>query len=728
MIKDKLFPKLSTINCQLSTKIYPGLFIAAGVICGGNSWILSAVVGALLIPFFPRKQVLTFAVAALLALTVGLISDYRPASSYLNQLGERDAAAEIRVRVTDTTYGGEKIPWLNPPVFFQARIVAMRLNGEKDFVPAGGKIMIRAEDAKPFFGDFLQLNGVFRHPRNESFYRRHIVKADSVEEREGVYGVIGFDYGTYLNNRGIERIFYASECQVAEGEPGIFQKGYRLILRGREAALAAVASHMRTDENKGMIAALLFGCPQGVSKEMRKSFIFSGTVHVFTVSGLHVGIVALLAGLILRTVPFRWRYLLIPVAVFVYVLATGMNAPSIRAFTMITVWCLCRAFLLKTPGLNLVLVAAALLLLFNPGYLFDMGFQYSFITVGFLILCTGIVTRINDAIFERQRWIPATHLGWRARLLRKWGGSFCGTLCGCITAWLAGSAIALTYQGIYVPFSVMANLLLVPLVWVLYPLALLAPLFEPVAWLMEWILGAMRTICDFFYYCFESTPCAKPPLWSIFVFFPALALMLAVKRKAVAFTAGAVVLATIGYWHCLALARPPSVMVMHGGGSNVPALVISAPGSDDAVMVNVPSYEAGSAAAYLLRSRGVRHIGKLLFIRGLKNHVAGAERLLDSIVVDEIVVPAHFSKREYLHRILAATTQKVRDSSTNPKLSTENQHSVIEYSYGSFIIKADVLQTDHGITRIVLTASGYEPVSLELTNSSILEIEEYEFR
>jgi ComEC/Rec2-related protein len=715
-------------NCRRLFLLYPALFIAAGVVCGSNwGWLLIPVFPLVWI-FFSRREALAFGAAGAAAVLAGMILSHEPDSSYLRKLDGRDSAGEILARVTDTSYGGEKIPWLAPPKFFQAELLAIRLNGESELTPVSGSIMISAADATPFYGDFLRLNGVFRTPRQEVLRRSTVVSPGGAAPPRDTWDTLGFDYSAYLNNRGIAHIFYASDFSEADGRLNWYRQAYRLILRGRESTLAVAASPIRSDADKGMIAALLFGCPQGVDRESRKSFIFTGTIHIFTVSGLHVGIVALLTGLLLRGVPFRTRYLLIPAAVLVYVLATGLNAPSVRAFIMIAVWCACRAFLLKTPGLNLVFAAAALLLLLQPGYLFDMGFQYSFVTVGFLILSSGFTTRINERLLERQRWIPPARLTRRDRLFARCGTKLFAALSGCIVAWLAGSTIALYYQGIYVPFSVAANLLLIPLVWLLYPLTALAPLLPPAAYLTELSLELMRLACDFFYSSFPGTACAKPPLWSIFSFFVALAVLLGVRRKGWIVAASVVMALSIGLWHYMALSQPARVQVLHGGASGVPALVITAPGGDDAVMVNAPSYEAANAAGMLLRARGIERLDKLIFTRGLKAYSGGAEKLFDILTVSEIVTPPSFSRREYLARLLPEFPRKVSALCANPKISAENQRSTIEYSFGSLIIKIEVLSTDYGISRLTLDAAGYPPLHLELTNSSILEINEYEFR
>lgn len=709
--------------------IYPGFFIMLGII-SSNRWYL--IIGGIILTIllFKLRHAVAFSTAALLAgITQLLIVWATMGNSYTMLLDNKEAGGEIKVRVTDTTYGGEKIPWLEAPKYFHAEIISVKLTGNEEFLPFGGKIMIRAEEAKPFYGDFLLVQGTFRKPSRESYYEQNTVTPEQITRRSAEYAIIGFDYGTYLHNRGISHIFYANKLEKTAGELSSVQKAYRFILHGRENILATVTSSIKNDENKGMIATLLFGCPQGVSRESKKSFIFSGTIHIFTVSGLHVGIVAMLTTLLLRGLPFRLRYLLIPVAVFIYVAATGMNAPSVRAMTMITVWCVCRAFLLKTPGLNLTFIAASILLFCNPRYIADMGFQYSFITVGFLILSTGIVTRVNEYIYEKQRWIPAAYFTWRQRFSLKFAGKIWGAVSCCIVAWLAGSAIALYYQGIYVPFSVAANLILIPLVWLLYPLTLGVVFIPQLGWLIEFILWLMRAVCDFFYYTFDSTACAKPPLWSLAIFFFALVIVMAIRSRIIIGLSAAVILGLIGYWHYLALAQPPSVMVMHGGESSIPAFIISAPGTAETVMIDVPSYNIAAATGYLLRSHGASRLDKLLITSGLKSHTAGVKKLIDELQPAEFIPPKNLTRRQYLHRLLPDITSNFATASSNPLISTGKNSLRIEYSHGpGFIIDITAERNENGKTTVRLAGKGYPEILLDLNNSSTLKIMEYEFK
>ena len=89
-------------------------------------------------------------------------------------------------------------------------------------------------------------------------------------------------------------------------------------------------------EAAGLIAAMLFGYRDGVGEELRESFRATGTLHLFAVSGQNLAVVAgLLLWILALTgaVKWRWAWATLPV-VFLFCLATGMEASAARAFVM----------------------------------------------------------------------------------------------------------------------------------------------------------------------------------------------------------------------------------------------------------------------------------------------------------------------------------------------------------------------------------------------------------
>lgn len=72
---------------------------------------------------------------------------------------------------------------------------------------------------------------------------------------------------------------------------------------------------------------MLFGCRQGIEYQTRLDFIRSGTIHILTVSGLHIGMFAGVMFLLLAFLPFRMRCVIVPLLTALYALSTGLQMP-----------------------------------------------------------------------------------------------------------------------------------------------------------------------------------------------------------------------------------------------------------------------------------------------------------------------------------------------------------------------------------------------------------------
>lgn len=128
-----------------------------------------------------------------------------------------------------------------------------------------------------------------------------------------------------------------------------------------------------------MVSAVL-GDKTDARPETMAKFLESGCMHVFAVSGMHVGVAAMLVLGMLRLLHVypRAARLACILLLAAYVFVTGMSASALRAFIMATVWLL--AFVLRRKGhpANILALAFILLCLMNPLQVFQPGFQLSF--------------------------------------------------------------------------------------------------------------------------------------------------------------------------------------------------------------------------------------------------------------------------------------------------------------------------------------------------------------
>ena len=154
-----------------------------------------------------------------------------------------------------------------------------------------------------------------------------------------------------------------------------------------------------TDE-KAVLKALVFGDRSGIGDDLRQRFNRSGVGHLLAISGLHVGIVAMLTFGVFRWLssfcsPLLWRgsgrrlaagATLFPV--LAYGMLAGMSPSTQRAVIMVAVFLAALLLGRSRDTLNTLAVAALVILVIFPPALFSISFQLSFAAV--LAIVVGI--------------------------------------------------------------------------------------------------------------------------------------------------------------------------------------------------------------------------------------------------------------------------------------------------------------------------------------------------
>ncbi|MFC1467159.1 ComEC/Rec2 family competence protein [Verrucomicrobiota bacterium] len=211
---------------------------------------------------------------------------------------------------------------------------------------------------------------------------------------------------------------------------------------------------------RGLLQAMLLGCRAEVKGDLKEHFINSGTLHLFALSGLHVGIIALLLIAMLKAVGLTrpyWGLVLIPL-LLVYVVLTGMRPSTLRAFIMAaTYWG--APLIRRRPDAPLALALAALIvLLLNPVQVVDPGFVLSFGVVGLLIVACG----------RFRYWLVPEDYEMKGRSVRRnlefYGRSL---LLSSSVAWAASFPLTLFYFQRASLVGSLVNLLAVPLSFII---------------------------------------------------------------------------------------------------------------------------------------------------------------------------------------------------------------------------------------------------------------------
>ena len=195
-----------------------------------------------------------------------------------------------------------------------------------------------------------------------------------------------FDYPAYLATQGIFLEGWAREpVETVRASRGSAILAF--VFRLRALLLQRLDGTMPPAE-AGLLKATVLGDRSGLSPEMNRAFLDSGTYHILAISGLNVSILAgALFGLfrLLRASP-RLAALVSALLVTLYAALAGGSASVIRAAVMADAYLL--GVILDRRGdlLNTLALSALALLWWNPRFLFDVGFQLTYLaTLGIIL-------------------------------------------------------------------------------------------------------------------------------------------------------------------------------------------------------------------------------------------------------------------------------------------------------------------------------------------------------
>jgi competence protein ComEC len=189
-----------------------------------------------------------------------------------------------------------------------------------------------------------------------------------------------------LTRRGVFILGRAKSPRLLERIPGDCSDPWTNLAGFVGARVRSSIEPIREYENgqpAAILASLTVGDYSGLDNNTREAFQNSGTYHVLVVSGLHV---AWIAGLLLQFfklifLPERIRYLLTAFVILLYTCVVGFQASITRCLWMFMLYLIGRMLFRRADAVNILLTSALILLVAQPDWLFETGFQLSFLSV-----------------------------------------------------------------------------------------------------------------------------------------------------------------------------------------------------------------------------------------------------------------------------------------------------------------------------------------------------------
>ncbi|MHB1277821.1 MAG: ComEC/Rec2 family competence protein [Bacteroidia bacterium] len=290
-----------------------------------------------------------------------------------------------------------------------------------------------------------------------------------------------FDYAVFMGRKGI---FY--QIRLSPIDWKLYEQKIsilRLAIQWRNKALSIYDKRIDDAENKAIIKALICGYVQELVPDIRDLYVKSGTMHMLSVSGMHVGILLIILGRTLFCLrnPLAKNMVLI-LLLWTYALITGLSPSVMRAVSMCTLFLIGESIHKKHSTWNSVAFALLILLAWDTQFLFNAGFQLSFLALSGILLVSGVNAPPSG------NWKDKVKNGLRSYLAIS------------LAAQLATSPIAIYYFHQFPLYFLIGNLLLVPLAAPMMYLGLLLLLLDQIPFLSDWCAGLLDLLlglCQF---------------------------------------------------------------------------------------------------------------------------------------------------------------------------------------------------------------------------------------
>lgn len=257
-----------------------------------------------------------------------------------------------------------------------------------------------------------------------------------------------------------------------------FDRSRNFFLQQREQLLQRYNDSGLEGDAYAVVAAMSLGDKSALSRDVKSAYSVSGASHVLALSGLHLGIIYMLLSLFLPR--RRWptlSQLLTILVVWAFVLLVGMPVSAVRSAVMLTVYGVLSIGRRNKMSVNVLAFTAFLMLMWNPAWLFDVGFQMSFMAVWAILLFVPLFTGVfSDKYYMEHRWIA-----------KIWG-----MVAVSFSAQLGVAPLIAYYFGQFSTCFLLTNFLVVPAAFIILCLSIVVLLFPSLAYLLLYIVNGLN--------------------------------------------------------------------------------------------------------------------------------------------------------------------------------------------------------------------------------------------
>ena len=427
-------------------------------------WVLAVAAGLLALGLFlARLPALPAVLAAVLLLGLGRAELHDRYQSPPEFLGQQVIATGTIDSDPETT---------SRRVRFEVAVLAIESDGEQReaderwLVYGSPSDQLVSNRTPPYFrfGDAVVINGTPLHP-------------DPIE---------GFDYAAYLESQGIGATVYAQRVDVTGTGGTRWKSAWKPAIFAARRHLAASIERSMPYPESALASALLLGKRESLPPELVEKFRSTGAAHLLAISGLHVGVLLVVATGSLAWLLGRQRHTYLVVAglvIWLYALAAGASPSALRAATMGTIYLTAIGLGRPASILPALALAAAVMTAASPGLVRQVSFQLSFAAMGGIAL---VLALFGGGL----AWGRSPSSGWVRRLTGSVVALAVVSAAATLATWPLAAVNFDRVALLNVPVSLLTVPVMAPLIMTAFVSAIAGVAFEPVGELLGWIATA----------------------------------------------------------------------------------------------------------------------------------------------------------------------------------------------------------------------------------------------
>ena len=452
-----------------------------------------------------------------------------------------------------------------------------------------------------------------------------------------------FNYKKYLYNNDIHYILDINEIIP-------LQKNNNLIFKIKNFLINRIEN---ISPNKEYLYAFILGETYYIDSDIKDNYQFNGVSHLLAIGSSSITIITCLVTYLFHKFKINdYLYLLFMIIlVFIYIVLTNYSVSIIRCGLAFILTYINKKLKLNIKYQNLLILITSISLFYNPYYVYNLGFQYSYLISFVLVIYNDLITG-----------------NYLVKLLKV-----------SMIAYLVSIPINI-YNNFEVNFfSIILNLLYVPLVnFIIFPLSLIVLFFPFLNGLLSIVINFTESITSLFSnVTFFSIVLAKPNLFIVIVYYIVIFLFLYGWRHKMYYLYLPFVIIMFIHFNINHIIKEDFVMMMDVKQGDC----ILLKSNDKVVLIDTGgsyNYEYSDNIVSYLKSIGINKIDYLFITHGDMDHIGSSYSLVEKIRLERV----YFNSNDYNENELRLIKQLKKKNIYYQKISNEN------FKINNFSIKA----------------------------------------